>query len=171
MKTKLLNTKPLFQSFDETTSGFLKTISSFDEEEINKIPFVNSWTVAQVAEHVMLSNRGMARSLNEEGRKGIRNIEEGVAGLKSIFLNFEKKLQSPKFILPTSKKYDKEILIAEVEDSFEKLKSLSAKIDVAEIICHPIFGEISKFEILYFVVYHTHRHNHQLENIFHFLKK
>lgn len=166
-----LSTKELFESFDEAASVFLKTISLFTEEEINTIPFKNSWTAAQVAEHVMQSNQSMIQSLSEKGRMGARNIDEGVSNLKKIFLNFDSKLQSPKFILPTKEKYNKEALIAELQDSIEKIKKLSVNVDVVEIINHPVFGEITKFEILHFIVYHTQRHTHQMKNIFQHLKK
>jgi len=66
MTTEKLNTKELFESLEETTSELLKTISLFNEEEINTVPFENSWTAAQVADHVMQSNRSMIQSLNEE---------------------------------------------------------------------------------------------------------
>jgi len=38
-----------------------------------------------------------------------------------------------------------------------------ADIRLAEIIALPIFGEVTKLELLYFVLYHTQRHIHQLK--------
>jgi len=171
MTTQKLNIKELFESFDETTSELLKTISLFNEEEINTVPFENSWTAAQVADHVMQSNRSMIQSLNEEGKATSGNVDEGVQKLRELFLNFDSKLQSPKFILPTQKNYNKEQLIAELKDSVEQIKQLSARVDVTEMIDHRVFGEITKFEILHFVVYHTQRHIHQLKNIFQHVTK
>jgi hypothetical protein len=170
MTTEKLNTKELLESLDETSSELFKAVSLFDEENINTVPFKGSWTAAQVTEHVMLSNRAMIQSLEEEGRAASGNIDEGVAKLKEIFLNFDSKLQSPKFILPTQEMYNREQLIAELKDSVEQIKKLSARIDVSEMIDHRVFGEITKFEILHFVVYHTQRHIHQLNNIFQHLK-
>lgn len=171
MIAEKLNTKDLFKSFNETTSEFIKTISSFSKEEINTIPFENSWTAAQVAEHVLLSNNSMIKSLSEKGTAGLRNIEEGVLNLKRIFLNFDEKLQSPKFILPTKEKYDKEILIPALQSSMEQLMQLSGETDLSEIINHTIFGDISKLEIVHFIVYHTQRHTQQLKNILKQVKK
>jgi len=171
MTTQKLNIKELFESFDETTSELLKTISLFNEEEINTVPFENSWTAAQVADHVMQSNKSMIQSLNEEGRSASGNVDEGVQKLKEIFLNFDSKLQSPKFILPTQERYDRKQLITELRDSVDQIKELSARIDVTEMIDHRVLGGITKFEILHFVVYHTQRHIHQLKNIFQHLTK
>jgi len=94
-----------------------------------------------------------------------------VQKLKEIFLNFDSKLQSPKFILPTQERYSRKQLITELRDSVEQIKELSARIDVAEMIDHRVFGGITKFEILHFVVYHTQRHIHQLKNIFKSVRK
>lgn len=171
MTTEKLNTKELFESLDETTSELFKTISLFNEENINTIPFKGSWTAAQVAEHVMLSNKAMIQSLKEEGRTVSGNIDEGVAKLKEVFLNFDSKLQSPKFILPTQEIYNMKQLVADLRHSVEQIKKLCAMIDLSETIDHRVFGKISKFEILHFVVYHTQRHIHQLKNIFKLVTK
>ena len=108
----------------------------------------------------------MIRSLRVEGKTTTRNVEDGVQKLKETFLDFTTKLQSPKFILPTENTYSKERVTADLENSIEQLQELSRKVNLSETIDHPVFGEVTKLEILYFVVYHTQRHIHQLKNIF-----
>lgn len=166
MTTQRVNTKELFTSLNETTSTFSQLISSFAEEDLNTVPYENSWTAAQVAEHVALSNQGMIQSLNKEGRQTQRDIEEGVPKLKEIFLNFGTKLQSPKFILPTKDKYNKESVISDFKNSVDRLNQLRNTVDLSESIDHNIFGDITKLEMLHFVVYHTQRHIHQLKKIY-----
>ena len=46
------------------------------------------------------------------------------------------------------------------------MKEVSFPANLSEMINHPAFGDITKFEILHFVLYHTQRHIHQLEKIF-----
>jgi PhnB protein len=166
MTTEKINTKDLFASLDETTSSFLQIISSFSEEEINTIPYQNSWTAAQVAEHVTLSMESMIQSLTAEGKPTLRNIEEGVPKLKEIFLDFTTKLQSPKFILPTKDTYIKDRAISNFRNAAAQLNDLRNKIDLSETIHHNIFGDVTKLEILHFVVYHTQRHTHQVKKIY-----
>ena len=158
--------KDIVEQLGETTNEMLQLVSSFNEEEMNSMPFKDSWTAAQVAEHVTKSNASMIRSLSEEGKTSSRNIDEGVPKLKEIFLDFTSKLQSPKFILPTRDTYSKEIVVADLKNSIEQIKKLSNTINLSEIVNHRVFGEITKFEILHFVVYHTQRHIYQLKNIF-----
>jgi hypothetical protein len=159
-------TKNIADQLEETTNEFLQLVSSFKEHEINTIPFKDSWTAAQIAEHVTKSNASMIQSLDTEGKTSSGNVEEGVQKLKNIFLDFTTKLQSPKFILPTRDIYNKESLITDLKNSIEKLQELGNTVNLSETINHPVFGDISKQEILHFVVYHTQRHIHQLKNIF-----
>ena len=159
-------TKDIREQVEETTNELLKLVLSFREEEMNVIPFKDSWTVAQVAEHVTKSNISMIQSLSTQGKTSFRNADEGAQKLKEIFLNFTSKLQSPKFILPTRNTYSKEIVVADLKNSIEQINGLSKRVNLSESVNHRVFGEITKFEILHFVVYHTQRHIHQLKNIF-----
>jgi len=161
-----INTKKLFSSLDDTTSEFLRSVSLFEENEINKIPFDGSWTGAQVAEHVTRSNIGITNELQKKGRACEREPDAGVQELKSVFLNFTSKLKSPEFILPTKDSYDKEIVIRDLKKSINELKEISENEDLFRVINHPVFGEVTKLELIHFVVYHTQRHIHQLKNIF-----
>src|SRR6478736_4008953 len=95
---------------------------------------------------------------SEEGKASSRNIAEGVQKLKKIFLDFNSKLQSPKFILPTQDIYEKEMVVTDLKNSIEQIKTLSNTVNLSESVIHPVFGGITKFEILHFVVYHMQRH-------------
>ena len=52
-----------------------------------------------------------------------------------------------------------------LKKSNERLKEKAGTINPAAIIAHPNFGQITNLEMLYFVLYHTQRHTHQLKNI------
>lgn len=171
MTLKMLHTKNLFGSLQETTSEFLQLVSSFNEKEINTIPFKNSWTAAQVADHVTRSNLSIIHSLQVAGNAAERTPDERADELKELFLDFSKKLQAPEFILPTRDIYEKQLLLINLKDSIEEVKQLGNKVNLAETLNHPAFGDITKLEILHFVVYHTQRHIHQLRKIYRALKK
>jgi hypothetical protein len=100
-----------------------------------------------------------------EGKPAEREPGERVQELKKIFLDLSTKFQSPEFILPTQDTYEKDTLVAKFKRSIERLKAAAATVNLSEIINLPIFGEITKLELLHFVLYHTQRHNHQLKNI------
>jgi len=165
MTTEKLNTKELFALLTDTTSEFVELISSAESTTINTVPFEDSWTAAQLASHVTKSNKAITQALNMEGKTAGRNPDERAQELKAIFLDFTAKFQSPEFILPTKKTYQKEEVIEKLKKSIEQLDDVRNKVNLSEIISLPAFGEITKLELLYFVLYHTQRHIRQLRNI------
>ena len=161
----------LFELLDDTTGQLLQLISSSNENKINTIPFENSWTAAQLVSHITKSNKAIAQALNMEGKTAERDPGERAHELEEIFLDFTIKFQSPEFILPTESIYPKEALIINLKRSIEQLEERRSKVNLSEMISVPPFGEITKLELLYFVLYHTQRHIHQLTDILKKLKK
>jgi hypothetical protein len=156
----------LLVSLDTTITSLLEIINKFTPQNINSIPFEGSWTAAQVADHLTKSTISITRALGLTGTKINRDPDERIQELKDIFLNFSTKLKSPDFILPTRDYYEKEVIIAHLTHWLVKLKEIAKDADLSEMIKHPAFGDITKFEILHFVLYHTQRHTYQLKNIF-----
>jgi hypothetical protein len=153
------------KEFDNTLNALLQVIESFDTEQINTIPFQDSWTAAQVASHVTKSNSSIAQAMKLQGATIERDADERVQELKDMFLDFAVKFKSPEFILPTQDIYDRDKLIAALKGSVEQLKEASNEANLSEAIKHPAFGEITKLELLHFVLFHMQRHTRQLKNI------
>jgi len=156
----------LLVSLEKTNSHLLDILDLFSQQYINMIPFEDSWTAAQVADHITRSNTSITKALLLNGNAINRNPGERVKELKEIFLNFNTKLKSPDFIVPTQDIYKKETIIDHLKQSIANMREISSGADLSETINHRAFGDITKFEILYFVLYHTQRHIHQLEKIF-----
>ncbi len=165
MTTGTVNTKQLFTSLGEVWVELVRMISLTNASSINAVPFEGSWTAAQLATHVTKSNKAIVQGLHMQGKPAHRNPEDGVPHLREIFLNFETKFQSPEFIVPENKQYDKEGVVAALNRSIEQLKEAGLEVNLTEIINLPVFGEITKLELLHFVLYHTQRHIHQLKKI------
>jgi len=159
------DSEKIFDLLGDVTSEFIRQVSSFDEEKINTAPYAGSWSAAQVAEHVTRSNIDIEKQLAKEGRPCLRQPDAGAENIKSIFLDFQKKLDSPSFILPTSDLYERDVVLSNLNMSVERLMETAKKRDLFEIVHHAIFGEVTRLESLYFVVYHTRRHVYQLQRI------
>ncbi|MEO8111329.1 MAG: DinB family protein [Ginsengibacter sp.] len=159
------NTQDLFDALENATTELIDLISAADSVKINSIPFRNSWTAAQLAAHVTKSNNAIIQAMGMEGEKAKRNSGERIRELKSIFLNYETRFQSPDFIMPTQQIYEKKIIVTDLKKSIERFKTIARKTDLTEIIGLPSFGEITKLELAWFVLYHTQRHIYQLTKI------
>lgn len=156
----------LMAQLEQTTSRLLQLVEAFGQQEINDIPFEGSWTAAQVADHITKSNSSIAKALTLKGSEINRDPGERIQELKEIFLDFNTRLKSPNFILPSQDIYEREIVIRELGESVERVKEIAREQDLSEMISHPAFGDITKYEILHFVLYHTQRHIHQLEKTY-----
>jgi hypothetical protein len=154
------------EGFIAVSESLLHLVNSFSEKGLNTIPFEGSWTAAQVIDHVTKSNKSITQALSLEGKPAGREPDERTPELAKIFLDFKTKLKSPDFILPTQDNYQKASLITALKLSIKKLKEVSGNTSLADAIEHKAFGEITKMELLYFVVYHTQRHMHQLQHIY-----
>ena len=160
----------LLALLEDTTARLMETMQKFNEVNVNIIPFVNSWTAAQVADHLTKSNNSITKAMLLNGTYINRNPRGRVEELKAVFLDFDSKLKSPDFILPSQDIYEREVVIQNLEWSVKKLMEVGREADLSEMINHRAFGDITKFEILYFVHYHTQRHIHQLDKIFEAVK-
>lgn len=160
----------LFKTLDETWAELSEAIQSADETSINTTPFKGSWSAAQLVRHVTKSNRAIAQGLEMAGKPALRDPGEGIAKIKNMFLDFETKYQSPEFIVPENIHFERARIIAALQNSIEQLVKARDNVELTEMINLPIFGDVTKLELLYFVLYHTQRHNHQLHKILKALK-
>lgn len=149
-------------------SQFIQTLSSADENYFNIVPFENSWTAGQVGEHVFKFQSGIVNVSKSETIKPGRAFDEYAAFIKNMFLNFELKMNSPEFVQPGNEPVDKNSLIRNLENTAEKILHLIKTVDL-KLLCKgfefPTIGELTRYELVCFGIYHTQRHTHQLENI------
>ncbi len=160
--------KEIINQLEIALNDTLQLLSSFNEKEINTIPFEGSWTAAQVCQHLYKSENGMDALFYAPAQPADRDPEERAASLKEMFLNFEIKMKSPDFILPEEKEYEKAELEKSLTKTKDKIIEAAQKVDLAEIAPlpeqNPLNGS-TKLELVHFLTYHTMRHNHQLRNI------
>ncbi|MBS1575954.1 MAG: DinB family protein [Bacteroidetes bacterium] len=160
----------VYMHYENAAAEFSGLISSFNQIELNSVPFEGSWTAAQVGIHILKSNQSIIQALTMEAQPVDRSPDERVEELKSVFLNFNKKLKSPDFILPAPGNYKKEKLVKDINESMDELRAMAKKVSLSGAIRHTAFGDITKLELVHFVVYHIRRHSLQLKKILDTLK-
>ena len=151
-----------------TFDKLIKTITAFSSDGFNKVPFEGSWTGGQVCEHLRLSTGNLTELLYGNTSETSKSPEEKVPQIADLFLNFETKLQSPDFIYPEMKPYDKAPMIDFFTNAKAKMLKASEELDLAptcEDFSLPGFGKMTRVEWMTFVLYHIQRHTMQLERI------
>ena len=161
-------TNTILAEFKNINNRFLHLLSSFTEEQFNIVPFEGSWTAAQVGDHVERSQFLVSGIMSSPTMPTQRDSQEKVETLKRIFLDFTTKLTSPEMILPSAEKMEKARIINNLTSIAGKVDEVINTVNLAEICTAfklPNIGEMTGEEWAYFIIYHTQRHTHQLNNI------
>lgn len=156
----------IINELDSALQETIDVLQSFNEEDVNTIPFAGSWTPAQVAEHLRKSEVRMDKVFSSASRPSNRQPDEKAAGLKEMFLNFDTKMKSPAFIEPENKQYDKTEVATALAEIKGKIIDAVNGCDLTGIPPLPDdnpFKDHTKLELVHFMTYHAQRHNHQLK--------
>jgi hypothetical protein len=153
---------------DQTFNELLDVLSAIPEDKINTVPFAGSWTAGQDVQHIVLSAGGSVQLLNGPIKDTDRDFEVNVTKLRSMFLNYELKFQSPDSICPEERDYNKEQLISTLQqikaDYIKAIETLDPT-KTCLMFEFPGSGHITRAEAIAFTNTHNMRHLHQLKNI------
>lgn len=160
--------KPVFISkFNSTMQELLGLLNTVTQDKINQIPFEGSWTVGQVGDH-LLKSYGLFETLRGNVEPTTRPVNEKFPIIENVFLNFETKLKSPDFILPTTDPIDKEVLVESISHRVEEIILYMKENDLSPTCLDfelPDSGPFTRLEWLQLMYCHTQRHNRQLRKI------
>jgi hypothetical protein len=161
MKEEILN------RFDKTTGELIGLLTPLSQEQLNTVPFKDSWTAGQVGDH-LIQSYDAAAVLNGNTKAADRDPDEKAAEVSKLFLDFTIKMKSPKEILPTNDTINKSDLLSSLKNRIAPLREVIVNKDLTEICLDfaiPGFGEFTRMEWIGFFIVHTQRHIHQLKNI------
>ncbi len=167
-------TGEIINGLEETTKEFLQAISLFDQTQFNKIPFEESWTAGQVAEHIYKSESRIPALLNGSNKPTLRSPVQNIEQIKNIFLDLSNKFKSPDFILPGDDEKDKNELYENLKTNRAEILQLAGELDLSktyDMFALPGIGEMTGLEWLTFINCHSKRHSRQLKNIYDVLNK
>lgn len=153
----------------QTIKELTEMLEAFSTEQLNKIPFPNSWTAGQVGDH-LLKSYGSWEIFKGWTGFADRPYDENCKLPSELFLNFNIKLiaENSDAIYPSGGYIEKEDLILNIQTISESIISFSSRNDL-RVLCldfeFPTFGYMTRFEWIHFYVVHTQRHVKQLTKI------
>jgi uncharacterized damage-inducible protein DinB len=165
MITNTIQIASLINQMEQISTELIDLLQEVSELHFNQQPATGKWSIAQVVDHLYLSNKSIGKALSLIGTPVDRDPAERINELKSVFLDFTQTYDSPAFILPRNEHYERTHLMDELLRSLQQIHRLMYKGELSESINHPAFGDISKLEILHFVLFHTQRHTRQIKMI------
>ena len=160
----------LLDQIDEVVAALTELMSLLDENDVNVMPYQDSWTAGQLFQHITKSAKGLAKTMQNEGVTADRDPGEHIDNLKKIFLDFSTKMKSPGFVTPEESHYEKSASIQKLGKSFQDLRENVKGQDLTVVIKGTPFGDATKWELLHFALYHSQRHLHQMKKIYEALK-
>ncbi len=152
----------IIASYNVLYSKYTEILESLNEDELNTVPYADSWTAAQVIQHIGKANHG--GFLSAPGDLTDRDIGELIPMLEREFMNFETRMSSPEFLIPEDRLYSKEETLNLIQGAFDSLSEKLPNADLSLILDTPL-GRVTKWELANFIVFHSKRHLHQLEKI------
>lgn len=158
----------LLENLRHTFSELDKAIQRFDESTFNQKPEGSNWSPAMVAQHLVLAGTDIDKLLLGNTKPTEGEADKKVAQLKGIFLDFGSKFTSPPFIEPADQNYSVTTQREKLDEIEKSITNIIPDLDLT-LTCldfeFPGMGHLTRFELVSFVIFHTQRHTHQLNNM------
>lgn len=158
----------LLAELNNTFSNLESAIQGFNEKTFNQKTEPNTWSAGMVTQHLILAGTGLDQVLLGSTKTTSAPADEKVAIIKNIFLNFDEKYNSPPFIEPADESYVKEEQLAKLKNIAHTIAVSLPNLDLS-LTCLdfelPGMGYLTRLELLSFLIYHTQRHTHQLNEL------
>jgi hypothetical protein len=165
MESNLQLEEELIAGISEAYDTLINSLQPLNDTDFNKVPFEGSWSPAQVADHLIKASAGIP---DKKTVAPDRPYNERIALLESTFLDFEKKLKAPDFILPESHALDKKEIIQNLQAQRSRHIYKIGKSDLTALCLGfelPHLGIMTRYEWYKFIMIHIKRHQHQLNNM------
>ena len=140
-------------------------MSSLDDKDLNIIPYADSWTAGMLYRHIIKVINGMAGAMQVPSKSADRDADQRVPQLKKTFLDFSIKMKAPDMAVPEDRVYQKQDTLDRLTAAVSHFKEAAGNQKMTDLVTGLPMGDITKQEILHFLLYHTQRHLHQMQKI------
>jgi len=162
------------KSLQATHDAFLKSIAGLSEKQWKFKPAPDRWSVAEVAEHIavsestifgMVQGKIMTSPAEPEKRAETKGKDETVL---TMVPDRSHKAQAPEFLKPTNRWATREELVKSFEESrkgtMEYVKTTND--DLRDHISpHPMLGPLDAYQWILLISAHSERHTKQIEEV------
>jgi len=151
-----------------TRDSLIETLQQIPDALFNTVPFETSWTPGQVAEHILKFVNGSYQLLHAPASESDRDPAAKIETIRSIFLDFSSKYKSPASVEPGSDQVNKTQIIQSLREVFDQISQTIGRVPM-DLTCTvfelPGVGLLTRWEWVWFAIYHSQRHIRQLQNI------
>ncbi|WP_430787971.1 DinB family protein [Virgibacillus flavescens] len=152
---------------EEAREELYSEVNNLTDEEINKKPADNQWSIKQVMEHLFLMEAAITKTIINQLEKGdlvnpsLKPIEAST--------NRSTKVDAPDFAVPNEEFTTLEQLKMKLTATHQGLIKVAENVNTDELEAkgfnHPVFGLMSLKQWIPFVGYHEKRHILQIKEV------
>jgi hypothetical protein len=162
------------KQFETTRDNFLKSIAGLSQKQWTFKPAPDRWSVAEVAEHIAVSESTLAGLVEKQIMSSPAAPEKRaqVKGKEEIILqrmpDRSHKAQAPEFLRPTGRWATQAELTKAFEDSRKANMDYirTTNDDLRDhFFDHPVFGTLDGYQWLLLLSSHSGRHTEQIDEV------
>ena len=159
--------------FTEVEERYVKAVAGLTPEQLGFRPHEKSWTVSQVAEHLMITEGALRGMIDNGVLKTPLNKNPDVfrfadGAIRMAVTNRSQKFQAPPMVQPKAEVMTAESLVSGFKAARAKNVSFlnDTKLDLRNHFAeNPLFGTIDAYQWFMFLNGHTERHLAQIDEI------
>jgi hypothetical protein len=162
------------KSLQATRDGFLKSIDGLSEKQWKFKPTPDRWSVAEVSEHIAVSESAIFGLVQKQIMATPPNPEKRgeVAGKDTIVLekvpDRSRKAQAPEFLKPTNRFATREETVKAFEEARARTMDYvkNTNDDLRDHFGpHPLLGTLDAYQWILLISAHSERHTKQIEEV------
>ena len=156
----------LITEIDQNTARLVEHLAKFSDAQFNQKPADNSWSAAEVTEHLLLIETKINNALGR-GVPTDRPPDKKIEMMREALNDPERKFPAPEFVAPSStfKVCRKMVELIIMQRGILKEILQTTNLTQTTEFKHPVLGRLTRLEWIYFNIYHTERHCRQLARI------
>ena len=165
----------IFREIDQTRAKLNEIVSPLNESEAGFRPAENSWTVAELVEHLAKTETSLVplvfrllKNAEADGKASDGTINPPVSLVDEHERIKDTKLQAPEMIRPEGAEQISESLV-KLGESRSAIRGLRARLEAVDLsntaFPHPFLGKLNLYQWLAFIGLHEARHLAQIEKI------
>jgi len=164
----LPNIADLKTQLDNNTSLFLDILDTIPTDKLMVRNQHTQWTIMESAEHVLMIEQSVSETLQGKTAPVQDRLPDSkVKQISELFMDFSKRLFVTKPIASKTVYKDMASYSADFRATRELIKGALEHHPEQECKAfeHNLFGFLTKIEWIYYLIYHTERHLHQISRI------
>jgi DinB superfamily len=158
----------LLADLDANTDALIEQIINFDPRLFHQQTSAESWSAAQLTEHLYVFDKLVYHLITGETEPAHRAADEKVSLIQAAMNNRSRSIVAPDPIVPLGKNKDQQVLITKIittrKDSYKVIQNADLS-----LLClgftHKGFGPMTRLEWIVFMMAHAQRHFHQFKKI------